>query len=107
MKEAQAKANQGEVIDFRGDFHLAAVLIKAFLRELEEPILTFDLFDEVMDFQSKSLFLFTNFHLISHCHIEEPTTYVLKQLQNCPKMKEDLSSSRLFWRSYPRIIMQF
>jgi Rho GTPase-activating protein 1 len=53
VKEAQMKANQGEVLDFHNDFHLAAVLIKAFLRELEEPLLTFELFDEVMDFQSK------------------------------------------------------
>lgn len=53
VKECQAKANRGEVIEFNGDFHLAAVLIKAFLRELEEPLLTFDLFEEIMDFQSK------------------------------------------------------
>lgn len=52
VKECQAKANRGEVIEFNGDFHLAAVLIKAFLRELEEPLLTFDLFEEIMDFQS-------------------------------------------------------
>ncbi|XP_035703861.1 rho GTPase-activating protein 1 isoform X2 [Folsomia candida] len=54
VKECQAKANRGEVIEFNGDFHLAAVLIKAFLRELEEPLLTFDLFEEIMDFQKLS-----------------------------------------------------
>ncbi|CAG7718437.1 unnamed protein product [Allacma fusca] len=47
VKESQAKANRGEAISFNGDYHLAAVLIKAFLRELEEPLLTFDLFDEI------------------------------------------------------------
>jgi len=55
VKEAQAKANRGETLDFRNDVHLAAVLVKAFLRELQEPLLTFDLFDEVLDFSSKSL----------------------------------------------------
>ncbi|CAL8104989.1 unnamed protein product [Orchesella dallaii] len=51
VKESQAKANRGELIDFKGDFHLAAVLIKAFLRELEEPLMTFDLFEEIVEFQ--------------------------------------------------------
>jgi Rho GTPase-activating protein 1 len=54
VKESQAKINQGERIEFNGDCHLAAVLIKAFLRELEEPILTFDLFDEIVEFQKLS-----------------------------------------------------
>lgn len=53
VKVSQEKANHGERIEFNGDFHLAAVLIKAFLRELEEPLLTFDLFDEILEFQSK------------------------------------------------------
>lgn len=35
--------------------HLAAVLLKTFLRELEEPLMTFDLFDEITQFQSKIL----------------------------------------------------
>ncbi|ODN02498.1 Rho GTPase-activating protein 1 [Orchesella cincta] len=38
VKESQAKANRGEVIDFKGDFHLAAVLIKAFLLSDYEEI---------------------------------------------------------------------
>ena len=53
VKECQERANRGEEIAFNGDYHLAAVLIKAFLRELEEPLLTFYLFEEIMDFQSK------------------------------------------------------
>jgi len=53
VKSSMEKINRGEIINFAGDFHLAAVLIKTFLRELEEPLLTFDLFEEVVDFQSK------------------------------------------------------
>lgn len=51
VKQTQEKANLGEDIDFRGDYHLAAVLIKAFLRELEEPLLTFALFEKILGFQ--------------------------------------------------------
>lgn len=53
VKEAQGKANRGEVLELKNDVHLAAVLIKAFLRELPEPLLTYDLFDEVIEFSSK------------------------------------------------------
>lgn len=55
VKELQAKVNQGQPIDFNGDVHTAAVLLKTFLRELEEPIMTFDLYDEITQFQSKCL----------------------------------------------------
>ncbi len=34
--------------------HVAAVILKSFLRELEEPLLTFDLYDDVLDFQQIS-----------------------------------------------------
>nr|CAD7393530.1 unnamed protein product [Timema cristinae] len=44
--------NQGQPVDFGNDVHLAAVLLKTFLRELEEPIMTFDLYDEITQFQS-------------------------------------------------------
>uniref|UniRef100_A0A1B6HD14 Rho-GAP domain-containing protein n=2 Tax=Homalodisca liturata TaxID=320908 RepID=A0A1B6HD14_9HEMI len=54
VKELQAKVNQGLPIDFNGDVHIAAVLLKTFLRELEEPIMTFDLYDEITQFQSIS-----------------------------------------------------
>ncbi|KAF4528978.1 hypothetical protein B566_EDAN017356 [Ephemera danica] len=52
VKELQARCNLGETPDFNGDVHMAAVLLKTFLRELEEPLLTFDLFDEISGFQS-------------------------------------------------------
>lgn len=51
VRELQAKVNQGEEIDFHSDVHIAAVLLKTFLRELEEPLMTFDLYDEITQFQ--------------------------------------------------------
>ncbi|XP_063236495.1 rho GTPase-activating protein 1 isoform X2 [Bacillus rossius redtenbacheri] len=54
LKEVRSRCNQGHPVDLQGDVHLAAVLLKTFLRELEEPLLTFDLYDEVNQFQSVS-----------------------------------------------------
>ncbi|EEB11750.1 Rho-GTPase-activating protein, putative [Pediculus humanus corporis] len=51
LREYQNKLNQGQEVDFKGDVHLAAVLLKTFLRELEEPLMTYDLFEEITQFQ--------------------------------------------------------
>ena len=53
VKATQAKINAGEDITFddHTDVHLVAVLLKAFFRELPEPLLTFDVFEDVMSFQ--------------------------------------------------------
>lgn len=53
VRDLQKRINLGEPVDFNNDVHLAAVLLKTFLRELEEPLMTFDLFDEITQFQSK------------------------------------------------------
>lgn len=53
VKSLQKKFDEGKVVDF-GEYesvHVAAVILKTFLRELEEPILTFDLYEDVMRFQ--------------------------------------------------------
>lgn len=48
----QGKINSGEEIVFEdGDVHIAAVILKTFLRELGEPLLTFDLYDTVVRFE--------------------------------------------------------
>lgn len=53
VKELQAKINRGEVVEFESsDVHIAAVLLKSFLRELKEPLLTFQLFDNVIHFNN-------------------------------------------------------
>jgi len=61
VREVQFRINTGEVIDFEkefpGDYHLAAVILKTFLRELKEPLMTFELFDEIVRFQRKYLIL--------------------------------------------------
>ncbi|XP_026759801.1 rho GTPase-activating protein 1-like [Galleria mellonella] len=54
IKELQRACNKGETISFRNDPHNAAVLLKTFLRDLEEPLMTFDLYDEILKFQTWS-----------------------------------------------------
>lgn len=36
------------------DVHLAAVILKTFLRELPEPLLTYQLYNDIVNFHSKS-----------------------------------------------------
>lgn len=50
----QQVANNGECLNFN-DPHEAAVLLKRFLRELKKPLLTYELYDEILNFQCKFL----------------------------------------------------
>uniref|UniRef100_A0A3B1IUK7 Rho GTPase activating protein 1 n=1 Tax=Astyanax mexicanus TaxID=7994 RepID=A0A3B1IUK7_ASTMX len=54
VKNIQLKYNSGEEVNFFQieDVHLAAVILKTFLRELPEPLLTFRLYNDVVNFQS-------------------------------------------------------
>ncbi|KAG6937992.1 Rho GTPase activating protein 1, partial [Chelydra serpentina] len=54
VKEVQQKYNMGIPVDFQQyeDIHLAAVILKTFLRELPEPLLTFSLYSHVVNFQN-------------------------------------------------------
>ena len=53
IKELMAKINNGDRIVFtQGDVHIAAVILKTFLKELEEPLLTFDLFNQIVSIES-------------------------------------------------------
>lgn len=65
VKELQNRCNQGLPIDFQGDPHIAAVLLKTFLRELDEPLMTYDLYDEITQFQGKLFFFFFTYTLYS------------------------------------------
>jgi len=60
VRDVQSRINRGESIDFQrefpGDYHLAAVTLKTFLRELKEPLMTFDLFDDIINFQRKFVY---------------------------------------------------
>lgn len=63
IRELQNRCNQGLPVDFQGDPHIAAVFLKTFLRELDEPLLTYELYDEITQFQGKYfvlLFLLIN-----------------------------------------------
>lgn len=50
LKDVQRRFNQGENVDFNeiDDVHIAAVALKTFLRDLQEPLLTYDLFQPVV-----------------------------------------------------------
>lgn len=46
--------NAGEEIDFKDiDTHVIAGLLKSFLRDLNEPVLTYELYDEIINFLGK------------------------------------------------------
>ena len=50
LKDVQRRFNQGENIDFDeiNDVHIPAVALKTFLRDLQEPLLTYDLYQPVV-----------------------------------------------------------
>uniref|UniRef100_A0A1A7W6M7 Rho GTPase activating protein 1 n=1 Tax=Iconisemion striatum TaxID=60296 RepID=A0A1A7W6M7_9TELE len=56
VKEVQLRYNSGAVVSFREmeDVHLAAVILKSFLRELPEPLLTYQLYNDIVNFTSVS-----------------------------------------------------
>uniref|UniRef100_A0A5K3EVY3 Rho-GAP domain-containing protein n=1 Tax=Mesocestoides corti TaxID=53468 RepID=A0A5K3EVY3_MESCO len=56
LRDVQTMYNQGEYVDLCefDDPHLAAHLLKSFLQELKEPILTYDLYDDVLKSCSKN-----------------------------------------------------
>ncbi|XP_069573317.1 rho GTPase-activating protein 1 [Brachyistius frenatus] len=56
VKEVQLRYNSGASVNFREieDVHLAAVILKTFLRELPEPLLTYQLYNDIVNFASVS-----------------------------------------------------
>ncbi len=59
LQNQNVKRN-GFVFQQYGDVHLPAALLKSFLRQLPEPIMTFDLYDHTVRVQCKSnQYLFT------------------------------------------------
>lgn len=56
VKDVQLRYNSGETVNFREleDVHLAAVILKTFLRELPEPLLTYQLYNDIVNFTSVS-----------------------------------------------------
>ena len=67
----QGKINNGEEIVFEdGDVHIAAVILKTFLRELAEPLLTFDLYHTVVRFEVSERAAVAAVHAMSQFHIQ-------------------------------------
>ncbi|NXP38067.1 RHG08 protein, partial [Leiothrix lutea] len=54
IKDVQKLYNQGKSVNFDDyhDIHIPAVILKTFLRELPEPLLTFDCYDHVLEITS-------------------------------------------------------
>lgn len=46
------------------DVHVAAVILKTFLRELPEPLLTFALYGQILDITSKCIFILGDHHVM-------------------------------------------
>uniref|UniRef100_A0AAX7UEW9 Rho GTPase activating protein 1 n=1 Tax=Astatotilapia calliptera TaxID=8154 RepID=A0AAX7UEW9_ASTCA len=55
VKEVQLRYNSGATVNLREmeDVHLAAVILKTFLRELPEPLLTYQLYNDIVNFACK------------------------------------------------------
>lgn len=50
----QVNAGEMDAVDFKAvDTHVLAGLLKAFLRDLTEPLLTFELYEEIVKFRGK------------------------------------------------------
>lgn len=57
INDLKRRVNAGENVDFTDvDTHAIAGLLKSFLRDLTEPLLTFELYDEITNFLGKFLF---------------------------------------------------
>lgn len=51
INELKRKINEGNMIDMSiEDTHVVAGLLKTFLRDLSEPLLTYELYDEIIQF---------------------------------------------------------
>lgn len=51
INELKRKINEGSTIDMSSeDTHVVAGLLKTFLRDLNEPLLTYELYDEIIQF---------------------------------------------------------
>lgn len=58
--ELKQKVNAGNDVDFKDvDTHVVAGLLKTFLRDLEEPLLTYDLYDEITSFLGELVLRFS------------------------------------------------
>ncbi|KAL2102875.1 hypothetical protein ACEWY4_002043 [Coilia grayii] len=82
IKDIKKLYNLGKPVDFKqyGDVHVPAVILKTFLRELPEPLLTFAVYDRILDITrvESSLRVSTCKHIVES--LAEPSYIVLKYL---------------------------
>lgn len=56
LRNVQVCFNEGKEVDFSDyDCHLPAAILKSFLRQLPEPLLTFELYDHIIHIQSNEI----------------------------------------------------
>lgn len=102
VKDLQEQFNNATVVDFdeHGEqgVHLAAVILKSFFRELEEPILTFDLYDDVLDFQQRA-----------HHRIEKLAVAKSMILQRLPEDNYKVTGLEkcLLWEAHYKLLSPF
>lgn len=81
VKELKEGFNWGKIVDFTDTIsrlgqekviHLAAVILKCFFRELDEPVLTYNLYADILDFEAQS----------AKCNDVEPMIKVAKTYIN-------------------------
>ncbi|XP_006888192.1 PREDICTED: rho GTPase-activating protein 8 [Elephantulus edwardii] len=84
VREIQKLYNQGKPVNFDdyGDIHIPAVILKTFLRELPQPLLTFEAYEQILGITSVESSL-----RISHCrwvlrHLPEHNYVVLSYLMD-------------------------
>jgi len=55
VRQLKKQIDRGEMVDFSdyGDCHLPAVLIKLFLRELPEPLLTYQSYTDIVNIRGE------------------------------------------------------
>lgn len=85
INELKRKINEGAPVDMSSeDTHVVAGILKTFLRDLHEPLLTYELYDEIIQFLGK-------FHccllrkkiilIVAHCLID-CLTFLLNYLKD-------------------------
>ncbi|ELU18753.1 hypothetical protein CAPTEDRAFT_229318 [Capitella teleta] len=83
LKQVQKAFNDGEPVDFAKlcDVHIPAALIKSFLRQLPEPVLTYDLYDHIVYVQSLATSeKMAEMKRLLHDELPEDNYYLLKYL---------------------------
>lgn len=85
VKDVQELLNSGEEVSFdeygEQSVHVASVILKTFLRELEEPLLTFALFHDITSFKNH------------HHHNHPPTTHLTDEIWRHSSGQEPQRSS--------------